>query len=480
MPFYLKILGVEAYGVVGFFLILQNWLNLLDMGLSATLCRQVAFARGQKTGFSKFHNLLKSFEVVFILISLLIVSVVYTQSAWLSTEWLNSNSLDPSKISYCIGIMGLIIAIRFFSTLYRGGIIGFEDQVWLNKAIIAINTLKYIGVFAIFYFLSNSVEQFFEYQLFIAIIEISLLGGRFYYNLPMSETKIGLHRIDWSEFVKVLPFSISVAYTSALQLIISQFDKLLLSGLLSLSEFGYFSIIVAISGGIMTAALPIFTAFQPRLTMLLTSKNFDHMLSLYSDMCQIVTWIVFSTTMLIVVFSREILYVFTGEERVYIWGGEILQWYALASGLYAIGSCQYYLQNAFGNLRSYVNGMTISIILLAPLIYVITNAFGALGASRLLFGFSLLWCIFFTMYIHLKFAPDLHFTWFFKIILPIMSVILFLALAYSEMIKFNTEQSRIIIASRLLLTGITFMLFSALSVSPIRKKLFGKLRLEDR
>ena len=158
----------------------------------------------------------------------------------------------------------------------------------------------------------------------------------------------------------------------------------------------------------------------------------------------------------------------------------MLQWYALASGLYAIGTCQYYLQNAFGNLRFYVNGMTISIILLVPLIYVITNAFGALGASRLLFGFSLLWCIFFTMYIHLKFAPNLHFTWFFKIILPIMSVILFLALAYSEMIKFNTEQSRIIIASRLLLTGITFMLFSALSVSPIRKKLFGKLRIEDR
>ena len=61
-PFYLQYLGAEAYGVVGFFIVMQNWLNLLDMGLSTTLVRQVAYARGKVNGFSKFHHLLRSFE----------------------------------------------------------------------------------------------------------------------------------------------------------------------------------------------------------------------------------------------------------------------------------------------------------------------------------------------------------------------------------------------------------------------------------
>ena len=41
-PLYLQYLGAEAYGLVGFFALMQAWMSLLDMGLSPTLGRQVA------------------------------------------------------------------------------------------------------------------------------------------------------------------------------------------------------------------------------------------------------------------------------------------------------------------------------------------------------------------------------------------------------------------------------------------------------
>ena len=72
-PFYLQYLGAEAYGLVGFFIIMQNWLNLLDMGLGTTLCRQVSVARGQNSGFRHFKNLVRSFELVF---AVLVVSIL--------------------------------------------------------------------------------------------------------------------------------------------------------------------------------------------------------------------------------------------------------------------------------------------------------------------------------------------------------------------------------------------------------------------
>ncbi len=44
-PFYLGHLGAEAYGLIGFFAVLQTWLLLLDVGLSPALVRQVAHGR---------------------------------------------------------------------------------------------------------------------------------------------------------------------------------------------------------------------------------------------------------------------------------------------------------------------------------------------------------------------------------------------------------------------------------------------------
>ena len=45
VPLYLKHMGAEAYGLVGFFAMLQAWFNLLDMGLSPTMARETASTR---------------------------------------------------------------------------------------------------------------------------------------------------------------------------------------------------------------------------------------------------------------------------------------------------------------------------------------------------------------------------------------------------------------------------------------------------
>ena len=42
VPFYLKYLGIEAYGLIGFFATLQALLQLLDMGMAPTINREVA------------------------------------------------------------------------------------------------------------------------------------------------------------------------------------------------------------------------------------------------------------------------------------------------------------------------------------------------------------------------------------------------------------------------------------------------------
>jgi len=474
-PLYLQFLGAEAYGLVGFFIILQNWLNLLDMGLSTTLARQVSFARGQIFGFKHFKHLLKSFEIIFFTTATTIILLVYLQSNLVASEWIKAILLTPESISYCIIIMGIVIGLRFFSTLYRGGIIGFEDQIWLNKFLIIINSLKYIGSLLMLAYISNDIELFFEYQLVIAVVEATILSKRFYYDLPSSIISIKWFQIDWSFFREILPFSLSIAYTTSIQLVISQLDKLLLSGLLSLKIFGFFSIITIISGGLISLSVPIFTAFQPRITMLVAKESIDEMISLYIDMTQLVTWVVFSIAMLIIIYPQEILYSLTGDNRTFMWGGEVLQWYVMGSTLYVMGSCQYYLQNAFGKLRLYVIGMTFALIVQAPLIYFVTLKYSAIGTSQLWFAFSLIWFLGFTLIVHNKFIPRFHLKWLLRDILPILLCISVFGCIVNNYINVDITNSRIIILAHLTCISIGFFTLTSISVKSIRNKVLKKL-----
>ncbi|HAF93930.1 MAG TPA: polysaccharide biosynthesis protein, partial [Pseudomonas sp.] len=69
LPFYLGHLGAEAYGLIGFFAVLQAWLQLLDAGMSPALVRQVAHYRGQQAlspPADESGRLLRSFEILFL------------------------------------------------------------------------------------------------------------------------------------------------------------------------------------------------------------------------------------------------------------------------------------------------------------------------------------------------------------------------------------------------------------------------------
>lgn len=477
-PFYLQYLGAEAYGLVGFFMLMQSWLTLLDMGLSATLGRQIAYARGQINGFEKFQNLLRSFELIFFALTSGVVICIYFSSDWLAHSWIKSIALSSENISYCISIMGLIIGLRLFSTIYRSGINGFEDQVWINKAGVIISSLKYIGSFFILVYISNDIRRFFEYQLVISFLEAALLGKRFYFNLPKFYSSISWLKIEWSVFREILPFTLSVTYTSAILIVITQFDKLLLSGSLSLEEFGYFSLITLITGAVISLSIPVFLAFLPRMTMLVSKGNLKEMIAVYVNMTQIITWITFSSAVLISIYPEEIFYSLTGDKKTYIWGNEILFWYALGSGVYVLGTFQYYLQNSFGTLRLYVIGSTVALAIQAPLTYYVTVQYGALGSGQLWFVFSSIWFLGWTSVVHSKLIPGFHLKWLIRDILPMMISIVILSYIVKKITYIDMSESRMAITFKIAIIGIGFLTATSICVRSIRNNVFEKLRVK--
>jgi len=64
-PLYLQYLGAEAFGLIGFFTVLQAWMQLFYMGMSPLLSRQAAHSRGLNNGFLELKKRFRSLELFF-------------------------------------------------------------------------------------------------------------------------------------------------------------------------------------------------------------------------------------------------------------------------------------------------------------------------------------------------------------------------------------------------------------------------------
>ena len=62
MPLYLKYLGGEAFGLVGFSMMLQAWIQMLDLGMSPVLSREMSRYRAGSVSLDALAAKLNTLE----------------------------------------------------------------------------------------------------------------------------------------------------------------------------------------------------------------------------------------------------------------------------------------------------------------------------------------------------------------------------------------------------------------------------------
>ena len=64
VPLYIRYLGIEAYGLLGIYAILQAWLSLLDMGMTPSLSREMAGLNVDGARVQRARDLLRSVDAL--------------------------------------------------------------------------------------------------------------------------------------------------------------------------------------------------------------------------------------------------------------------------------------------------------------------------------------------------------------------------------------------------------------------------------
>lgn len=410
VPQYIKLMGIEAYGLVAFFTMLQAWFNLLDMGFTPTMARETARFRGGIVDLLDYRRLVRTLEGVFLVVAIVGVGAMFTSSSYIATDWLQAGQLPRAEVHASIMLMAMIVALRWMCGLYRGVITGSEQLVWLGGYNSLIATLRFVGVLAVLLLIAATPSVFFRYQLGIAIVELAGLIYKAYRILP------GIPRGErmawsWAPLRPVLKFSITIGAISTIWVMVTQTDKMLLSKLLPLAEYGYFTLAVLVASGVMVISGPISGAIMPRLAILEAQGDHEGLVRIYRQATQLVAVTAGAAALTAAFCAEPLLWAWTGDRILARQAAPILTLYALGNGILAVAAFPYYLQYAKGNLRLHLIGHVGFVLLLVPSLLWSVGRYGGVGAGYVWLTLNALYFVAWVPLVHRKFVPGLHARW---------------------------------------------------------------------
>ena len=410
VPLYVRYMGIEAYGLVGFFTMLQGWFMLLDMGLTPTLSREAARFNGGALSALDLRRLVRAFEGIFLAVGFVGALVLIASAGLIADQWLKVQQLDLVEVQRAVMLMAVIVALRWVGGLYRGAVTGFERIVWLSGYNIVIATLRFVLVVPFLIYVGATPTHFFGYQLVVAVIELAVLVAKTYRLLPAVSTP-GWIRWEWRPLRGVMRFALSAAFTSAIWVLVTQTDKLVLSGLLPLSDYALFTLAVLVASGIALLSSPITGAILPRLTKLSAQGDEAGVVRLYRDATQLVTVIAVPIVLVLAFFPLQVLNAWTGQPEVAAKAAPVLTLYAVGNGILALAAFPYYLQVARGNLNLHLIGNLIFVLLFVPLLWLAVTRFGMIGAGYAWVLANLLPFLAWLPVVHHHFLKGMHLRW---------------------------------------------------------------------
>ena len=410
VPLYIKYMGAEAYGLVGFFAMLQAWFNLMDMGLTPTMARESARFNGGAISVLDYRRLARALEGVFAGVALLGGVLLFALARPIAGRWLNASQLPLDTITGALQLMAIIIALRWMCGLYRGVITGAERLVWLSGFNSLIATGRFVLILPVLMFVSASPMAFFGFQLGMAVLEVAGLAWMAYRLLPPIPAGQRI-RWEWAPLKPVLKFSLSIALTSSIWVLVTQTDKLLLSKYLSLADYGYFTVAVLVASGTMIVSGPISSALLPRMTRLQAEGQHDALIALYRQATQLVIVVAIPAALVLIFFAPQVLWAWTGDAALTSKAAPVLRLYAIGYAFLAVGAFPYYLQYAKGQLRMHLIGSALFLLLLIPSVIWAATRHGVTGAGWAWLVSNAVYFVVWVPLVHEKFIPGMHWSW---------------------------------------------------------------------
>lgn len=384
VPVYIRLLGIEAYGVIAFFFTLIALFSFLDLGLSATLNREMARRTGAEIPTDAARDVVRTMEAIYWGIGLAISACVIGAAPWIAGHWLKAPGMRPETLTLAIRLMGVVIALHWPTGLYGGGLSGLQRQVTANTIDATLATARGVGAVLVLWLVSRSVEAFFVWQACISLATVVVMRTVLLRALGKASRRT---RFDAQVLRDTWRFAGGMTALSLVSIGVQYSDKVVLTALLPLANYGRYMLANTLAATSATVALAVFAAMYPRLTQLVAAGDDAAVAKAYHSGTQLIALTVFPVAAVVLLFARELILFWTWDPAIAAEAAPIASVLVVGTALNATMLLPYALQLAHGYTRLNLIANVIGVVVLVPLTFVLTRAFGAVGAA---FGWPLL------------------------------------------------------------------------------------------
>lgn len=466
VPIYIKYLGIEAYGLIGLFVVLQAWLTLLDMGMTATLGREIARYTGGTHSNESIRDLLRSIEIITLCIGALIASGAALGSNWIATSWLKVDALSSDDTARAFAVMGLVAALRFGEGVYRSAIIGLQRQVLFNLVISLMASIRAFGAVGILVWVSPTIRAFFLWQGIISVATLVILSSVTYAKIPKG---VRGGRFSLEAMRSVWCFARGMMGITFLALLLTQVDKVLLSKLLTLHDFGYYTLASTVAGALSIMIAPITQAFYPRFCELHVRGDTQALVENYHKGAQLVSVIAGSVAIVLIFYSETFLHLWTQDAELAARVAMLLSLLVLGNLLNGLMWIPYQMQLAHGWTKFGIYINSVAVLLIVPFIFYVVPRYGSMGAALVWVVLNVAYGLIAMQFAYRKILPTEKWRWYYgDVLAPLIASALGVGVVKIFLPCQSAVTSQIF---SLVVASISAVLLSGLAACHVRRQL---------
>jgi O-antigen/teichoic acid export membrane protein len=375
VPLYLREMGREGYGLVGFWVTVTAIISLLDLGASATVTRELARCIDPDVQ----RDLLRSMEVVIGAIVALVAGVGILVAGAIAQKWFDATQLAADILRESTQLLIFAAAVQLLVSLYTGALIAKQKHASVSGIQVFGVLLRNIGAAAAIAWYSQSPVVFFGCQALGTCVTVLLFRKSAWSHVPGTRRA----RFSVSALRSVTQFAFGMMGISITSVVLTHMDKLLLSRWLPLRDFGTYSVAWTAASALLLMVGPFFRVFAPRFSELHSRNLHTELQGDYTLAATMLGRITCCIAVFVAINAQALLYVWTGNESVAHEATPILRLLILGSMCNALMSIPFALQLAYGWTKFTLLYNAVAIVILVPALWAAVSRWGAVGGASM-------------------------------------------------------------------------------------------------
>jgi O-antigen/teichoic acid export membrane protein len=378
-PLFIRCVGVEGYGLIGFYVTLQALLQVLDFGFAPSINRWLSRYSAGHEEAQRSRDVAKTLEIGSGAIALGAGTVLIALAGTVARLWARNTTVGEPALRLCLMMMAATMTAQLPTTYYQSGLLGLRRPLEMNVLKALAATVSTAGTALILTLFSSTVPAYFAMQSAAAILHVVVLRTLFWRSMGATPGEPGHFRPQ--ALRTAWRFTAGMTVIAMCAALVAQVDRVILSRLVSLQDFGYYALAWVVASGLAVVSLPALNTLFPRLSGLFASGDDRRLRDGYHRGAQALSVLLLPLASVVALFSLPIMTAWTGNTTIARNASQMATPLVIGMALNGLMAPVYALQLAVGATRLALKLTIGQIVVIVPLVTVLAIRYGIVGAA---------------------------------------------------------------------------------------------------